>query len=127
MQRREAFELGSMPTKLRIIGLLLCLLYYVYGCWMSSTQLSYQFSLWLLLLFGSGLAGCEISIGLMMPLSKTAKNALQVFLGINGAISAGGWLFAGYAGFLFLFFLVGLMQFFYFSCYSQQTSNQIVQ
>jgi hypothetical protein len=63
------------------------------------------------ILFGSGFAGFEVSVWLLMPFSKDVKRALGFLLGINGAICAFTWILSFRELFFFMF---GLAQFFYF-------------
>ena len=83
----------SSLTRPMMIGLLLCLVYYAYACWISYGQLYNHFAFWMVILFGSGFAGVELSVWLMLPFSKGVKSAMGFLLGVNGAISAVGWIF----------------------------------
>jgi hypothetical protein len=49
-----------------------------------------------------------------MPFSEDAKRALGFLLGINGAISAVGWIFLNANTITLILFMFGLVQFFYF-------------
>jgi hypothetical protein len=115
----------SSLTKPNMVGLLLCLVYYAYACWISYGQLSYHFTSWLVILFGSGFAGFELSVWLMMPFSKGVKRAIGFLLGVNGAISAVGWIFLGAYTITLFLFIFGLTQFFYFSCFSLQAPKEV--
>jgi len=116
----------SSLTKPMIVVLLLCLMYYVYACWISYGQLSRDgFALWTVILFGSGFAGLEVSGLLLMPYSKDVKRTLGFLLGVNGAISAVGWIFLGGNTLFFFLFMVGLAQFFYFSCVSLGDTKEV--
>ncbi len=127
VQRRDIFVLktGSPLTKSMITGLLLCVAYYVFACWISYEQLSHSFALWLIILFGSGMAGLEVSIWLLMPFSKEVKRALGFLLGVNGAISAIGWMFISQHVVNQWLSMFGLAQFFYFSFSSFQDEKEV--
>lgn len=108
-----------------IMGLVPCLAYYIYSCWFSLNMLLVSGTLWEALLFGSGFIGIQVSAMLLVPvISKDAKKALGFLLGINGPISALGWISVG-ANYLTLGFLVfGFAQFFYFACYQFQAPQE---
>jgi hypothetical protein len=119
-QRRDIFVMKFSLTKSMMVGLLLCLAYYAYASWISFGQLSSHFTLWLVILFGSSFAGLEVSVWLLMPFSEDAKRALGFLLGINGAISAVGWIFLNANTITLILFMFGLVQFFYFWCVTLQ-------
>ena len=115
----------SSLTRPMMIGLLLCLVYYAYACWISYGQLYNHFAFWMVILFGSGFAGVELSVWLMLPFSKGVKSAMGFLLGVNGAISAVGWIFLGAHTITLFLFIFGLAQFFYFSCFSLQVPKKV--
>jgi hypothetical protein len=70
------------------------------------------------MLFGSGFAGIEISVWLLIAFSRDVERALMFLLGVNGAISAIGWVLLALSSVLLLPFIFGFAQFFYFSYYT---------
>lgn len=102
----------NTPTKLMATGILLCMVYYAFSGWLSYSRLTGHFTLWGGILFGSSVAGLQVSLFLLLPFSRESKRVLGYLLAINGGLSAVGWI-------LFipnLIFVFGFAQFFYFMC-----------
>ena len=122
---RDIFEMKSSQTKSLLVGVLLCLIYYIFTCWIAYGQLGAGLTIGAAILFGSGFAGLEVSVWLLMPFSKDAKKALGFLLGVNGAISAIGWILLIHNTAVLFLFIFGLAQFFYFSCYTLQAPKEV--
>ena len=115
----------SSLTKLMIIGLLLCMVYYAYACVFSYGRLVHSVSMQNEILFGAGFAGVVVSVMLLMPFSKGVKKGLCFLLGVNGAISAVAWILLSQHIVTLFFFMFGLAQFFYFSCFSLSDREEV--
>jgi hypothetical protein len=94
------------------------IVYYVISCWVSYSQLEVQLIPGLVVLFSSGFAGIQVSAELLLSSSRDGKGNLEFLLGFNGALSAFGWILIGAVqGIILLPFSIGMILFFYFSCY----------
>ena len=118
------FALSTLnaPSRLMIIGILICLSYFIAGCWISYISLSLHYTIWLVLLFSSGFIGIQISVLLLLPIiSKPTKRVLGILMGFNGAIGGIGWVMGVRMIYAFIF---GVLLFFYFPLSSFQIENK---